>query len=501
MSGMLRAKRYKKDTPLGVRYAIAGRLLQASKDGRIPRGTVPAIAHEYGLSKSTIYRIHKKAVKSLEAGSFDLSPKRKPKNKHKVKHKPLALLEALEEIPFSDRTTVRDSARSLGIPPSTFRYHVVQHKIATRHSNCLKPILTDENKAARLEYAKSFVLDINTGEIDPCYDVVHVDEKVFTITRKNQNFYLTPFEDPPVRQVKNSQHPIQVMFVVAFARPRYCPLTGVWFSGKIGCWPFVVQVAAKRNSKNRPKGTLETKPMTVTKAVYREFLLKKIIPAIRKKWPLSFFKKDPHLDRSTPIYIQQDNCRVHVSPTEPAVVAAGKKRGWNIRMKNQPANSPDFNVCDLGLFRAMDSIQFKTPKSTIDSLITSVIDAFQQLEIEKINNCFLTLQHCVSEVIVKEGGNTYKVPHMNKTKLLHEGVLPDNVKLTYLARMRMRPGETAFEQVQLFGVDDDDLDSSDDDAVVVLEPANGPGVARLPPPNDHAEMQNAGKEKRTTTTE
>ncbi len=127
------------------------------------------------------------------------------------------------------------------------------------------------------------MLVVLDGIIDPFYDVVHVDEKMFVITRKRQNYYITPFEEPPERNVQNSQHPIQVMFIVAYARPRYCPITGVWFDGKIGCWPFVVQVAAKPNSKNRPKETMETKPLRVTKEVYREYLIDKIIPAICDK--------------------------------------------------------------------------------------------------------------------------------------------------------------------------------------------------------------------------
>ncbi len=86
MSGTLHAKRFMKDTPLGVHYAIARGLFEASKDGHLPRGIVPTMAHEYGVSKSTIYRIRKKAVKSLESGSLDLSSKRKNKKEHKAKH-------------------------------------------------------------------------------------------------------------------------------------------------------------------------------------------------------------------------------------------------------------------------------------------------------------------------------------------------------------------------------------------------------------------------------
>ena len=107
---MLHEKRYKKDISLGVHLSIARRLLEVSKDGHIPRVTVPTIAHEYGLTKSTIYRIHRKPVKILETGSLYFSPQWKPKNNHKVKYKPLASLEALEDVPFSECTTVCDAA-------------------------------------------------------------------------------------------------------------------------------------------------------------------------------------------------------------------------------------------------------------------------------------------------------------------------------------------------------------------------------------------------------
>ena len=137
---------------------------------------------------------------------------------------------------------------------------------------------------------------------------------------------MTPFEEVPECSVKNSQHPIQVMCIVAYAYPRYCPITDTWFSGKIGCWPFVTQIEAKRNSKNRPAGTMETKSIKVTKEVYRDFLINKIIPAIRQKWPLSYFA-DPHLDCLKTIWIQQDNARVHVNPDDHAVVLAGKSEG------------------------------------------------------------------------------------------------------------------------------------------------------------------------------
>ena len=58
------------------------------------------------------------------------------------------------------------------------------------------------------------------------------------------------------------------------------------FDGKLGIWPFVYQEAAKRSSKNRPRGTIVTKNIeSVNKTEYVKALVEKIIPAIKQKWP------------------------------------------------------------------------------------------------------------------------------------------------------------------------------------------------------------------------
>jgi hypothetical protein len=52
---------------------------------------------------------------------------------------------------------------------------------------------------------------------------------------------------------------IKVMFLAAVARPRYDPEGECTFDGKIGMFPFVERVAAKRTSKNLEKRKVETK--------------------------------------------------------------------------------------------------------------------------------------------------------------------------------------------------------------------------------------------------
>ena len=51
-------------------------------------------------------------------------------------------------------------------------------------------------------------------------------------------------------------------------------------------FPFTNRVAAVRDSKNRPRGSIEIKPtVAVTQDVYRNMLIQNLTPAILRKWP------------------------------------------------------------------------------------------------------------------------------------------------------------------------------------------------------------------------
>ena len=97
------------------------------------------------------------------------------------------------------------------------------------------------------------------------------------------------------------------------------------------------------NTRFQSVGTLVTKAMTsVKKDTIRQFLIEKVLPAIKEKWPAE--------ERGLPIFIQQDNARTHIDVNDPAFVQAAQADGWDIRLTCQPPNSPDLNVLDLGFF-------------------------------------------------------------------------------------------------------------------------------------------------------
>lgn len=152
-------------------------------------------------------------------------------------------------------------------------------------------------------------------------------------------------------------------------------------------------------------GKLETKAViTVTKEVFRSCLIEKVLPAIRAKWPLCS-------DNET-IFIQLDNARPHGYEMDIEFLEAACRDGFDMRLSFQPPNSPDLNVLDLGVFRAIQSSQYQQAPKNIEELVCAVEKSF-----EGLNNVFLTLHSCMVEVMKVYGGINYKVPHMGKNSL------------------------------------------------------------------------------------
>lgn len=145
-----------------------------------------------------------------------------------------------------------------------------------------------------------------------------------------------------------------------------------------------------------------------------------IIPSIKSKWPTYASKT---------IYIQQDNARPHISDSDVDFRAAASSDGFDIRLVQQPPNSPDTNINDLGWFRAIQSLQHETSSYNADQLVKAVVDSFKELSPVTLNNVFLSLQGCMVEILKVKGQNRYKIPHMKKGSLIRQGLLPTNLEV------------------------------------------------------------------------
>ena len=97
----------------------------------------------------------------------------------------------------------------------------------------------------------------------------------------------------------------------------------------------------------------------VTKEVYRELLISKLIPAILEIWP--------RRDRmSRTIFIQQDSVKNHIYEDDEEFNNTLMEQDINAKLYTQTPNSPDVNLLDLGFlepFRASMIHHQRTKKS------------------------------------------------------------------------------------------------------------------------------------------
>ncbi|XP_028060307.1 uncharacterized protein LOC114263922 [Camellia sinensis] len=305
------------------------------------------------------------------------------------------------EIPLRHRTNIYSLSKALNLPKSTIHSRIKEGKIWP-HSNALKQYLSKENKRARLRFCVS-MLEPNSLQGQPMfksmYDYVHIDEKLFYISKEVETYYLLLEEEEPHRCCKTT-----------------------------------------KNSINRAAGTLETKAIvSVTKDVIRACLIEKVLLAIRSKWP--------RFSAMNIIFIQQDNARPHVDPFDVRFLEASSREGFDIRLSYQPPNSPNMNVLALEYFRAIQSLQYQETPTNIDELVYAVEKSFEELSWETLDHVFVTLQACILEVMKINGGNNYKLPHMAKRKLMRDGTLPYQIQCephvveNALAHLHLSPSE------------------------------------------------------------
>ncbi|GKD05006.1 hypothetical protein Tco_1179980 [Tanacetum coccineum] len=286
----------------------------------------------------------------------------------------------VSQIPLRRRSNIRSLAKLIDVPKSTIHRRIKEGALKP-HTNAVKPLLTEAKKK-----------------------------------KATKRYYLVPGEEEPLRTCKSKTFMTKVMFLVTVARPRFDAFGNEIFSGKIGIFPLTTLEPAKRSSKNRVTGTLETKPiLSVTKEVTRSWLIHKVLPAIRYMWPQG------HMGL---IYIQQDNAKPHINVDYVEFVQEASRDGFDIRLRFQPSNSLDLNVLDLGFFRAIQSLQEQEVLGTIDELVNVVQASYGRMPSHELNNVFLTLQTCMKEILKVNGGNNYQIPHIGKGRLERQGMLP-----------------------------------------------------------------------------
>ncbi|ETV79646.1 hypothetical protein H257_06903 [Aphanomyces astaci] len=255
-----------------------------------------------------------------------------------------------------------------------------------------------------------------TYEFDAMWDVVHLDEKWFNADKDRRKVYVVKGQSIKRPAAKIKRFIPKVMFLAAVARPRHDDERGVMLDRKIGMWLVVMYLPAARNSRNRPAGTIVPTIVNVDAVLYRDYVITRVVPAIKAKFP-SVNKR---------VVLQHDNATPHGAITD-AILECVSTDGWTFVVQRQPPNSPDLNVLDLGYFASIQSLQNKVVSHSIDDVIQSTLASFEALSSEKLENVFHTFQAVMRLVLEHNGSNHFPLPHLTKDAKRHAGTLSANM--------------------------------------------------------------------------
>ncbi|CAM9834779.1 unnamed protein product, partial [Discosporangium mesarthrocarpum] len=100
------------------------------------------------------------------------------------------------------------------------------------------------------------------------------------------------------------------------------------------------------------------------------------------------------------------------------------KAGDSIILKTPPANSPDLNVNDLGLFHSIQQLKEDVGVSFPEDLVEATMETFDIYPRKTIERIWQSLFAVLGEVLGSKGDNSYKLSHLGKENLGMGGKLP-----------------------------------------------------------------------------
>jgi hypothetical protein len=276
-------------------------------------------------------------------------------------------------------------------------------------SSYVKPTLTEKHRKERLLFVLNKV--DTTDPMNLLYknheDIVSIDEKWFRSDPLRKTLkYLPDHARHPNNTVQHKSHIPQLMITAAISEPT------ATFDGKVGLIYHGDEVAAERNSRRRPRGTLEIKAKNVD---CEEFFdgQTRVDEDISKTGILDQIIRNKVPDQFT--YIQMDNAPSHVGRhTKELLNEFCDFNNLMIEYTTQPAQSPDFHICDLALFNSLqkrvDRIKDQADK-TLDMLWNVTKEVFDSYPKETIQICYGHLYANYNECLKHDGDNRHKNPH------------------------------------------------------------------------------------------
>lgn len=277
-------------------------------------------------------------------------------------------------------SSICDISNATDIPKSSVHRIVANEQFRIVHSKTC-PLITDDQKDKRLKWCRQHRRNTWDTWVD-------IDEKwfqlySFTCERYRDN---SPRKKIPLLSKANIP---KLIVITAIAKPNIEKN----FNGLVGIWRIQSDYEAKRSSINHKKGDVYKIDCTMTSEYFYELMHNEIMPAVsnRMYWCQN-------------IFIQIDNARPHVGKNNVQKLNDfGDTLNPTVTVVNQPAQSPELNINDLGFFHSLNKRCQKHLPNNLDVLWDKLQVEFRSTKEETLNSLFSSKSRIVNQIISSRG--------------------------------------------------------------------------------------------------
>lgn len=330
--------------------------------------------------------------------------------------------------------------------PSTGTVFNIKHEGRIVRAN-RRPFLSMECMQARFSFAESLLSSLALKSDRP---EVHLDEAYFTLAFGGTGVLIDHpshhlLESAKVKFLKSRSHPTQIMVLIAVAKPILMnPLAageqGVGEiarfdkkqDGKVAIFRIVEKsIRKKKWSKmdkdgkktTHEKGDVIVRPANLNSNMYQDLMTRPlgILDKIR-----TYFGPD------VVVKLQEDGAPPHGRITKNTIAKVGVHEKMvavamerSIDLVRQPPNSPEINVCDLGIWRSLQSrvkaenledISWRSTHTNQEHLWKVIEKVWSELQPKTVFNVFEVRNEIARELVENHGGAIVKEPHVGIRK-------------------------------------------------------------------------------------
>ncbi|RQM21130.1 hypothetical protein B5M09_010088 [Aphanomyces astaci] len=246
---------------------VVTRLQQLTIMGKLVRGSISTTAKHMQLHRTTVSNVWEGFKRNCRMPSGKLG-----RVGGKTIHTSDIVTTLVSAVPEEQRSTMRDISEATGLSMGTLSRRLRGGTIERKN--------TPSGEAGFPETPAEV-----TYAFDAMWDVVHLDEKWFNAEKGRLKVYVVKGQSIKRRVAKSKRFIPKVMFLATVARPRHDDERGVMFDGKIGMWPGLKHLPATCNSRNHPAGTIVPTIVNVDAELYRDYVIKRVVSAIKAKFP------------------------------------------------------------------------------------------------------------------------------------------------------------------------------------------------------------------------